>query len=545
MSNDSESSPEEASKPDINVEDNPAVGGAYSYYVLSVLIIVYVFNFIDRSILSILAEPIKADLGISDAQIGFLYGTVFAVFYALFGIPLGRLADVWNRKSLISIGLFFWSAMTALSGTARSFVSLSVYRIGVGVGEASASPSAFSMLGDYFPPRLRATALAIYSSGVYIGSGIGMFLGGWIVKSWDEAYPAGDAPFDLSGWHVAFFVVGLPGLVMALWVWTLREPIRGMSEGITETKKHPHPFLAFFEEVLAVLPPFTFYSLIRSKASTKILTTNIVAAVLLALTGVGLAIWLDEKAQWIALGVGIYASISWMQSLSLRDPIAFKMIFRSRALVCGVIGFAFITFVTYGVGFWLAPFYMRGHEQDIALVGRNFGLANAVGGFAGVTFGGIFSDWLRTKTPRARPYVGFIAVATTAPLALWAIYTPNPSTGYIIAYLYNFTSSMWLGSGVALANELVLPRMRATASAFYLLMLTFVGLAMGPYTIGKVSDALQASGLKEGPALQDAMALSILTFGVSCFFFVIAAKNVEREESTRLERAREAGEPGI
>ena len=168
--------------------DNPiaaTVGGRYSKYVLGVLLIVYVFNFIDRQIISILAEEIKADLGISDGDIGFLYGTAFAVFYAIFGIPLGKLADVWTRKSLISVGLAFWSLMTALSGTARSFAALATYRFGVGVGEASASPAAFSMLSDYFSPKVRATVLAVYSTGVYIGAGIGLFLGGVIVDAWE------------------------------------------------------------------------------------------------------------------------------------------------------------------------------------------------------------------------------------------------------------------------------------------------------------------------------------------------------------------------
>lgn len=213
----------------------------YANYVLFVLVLVYVFNFIDRQILSILAQDIKADLGLSDASLGFLYGTAFAVFYAIFGIPLARLADIWTRKNLISVGLSFWSLMTALSGTARSFFSLATYRIGVGVGESSASPAAFSMLGDYFPPRLRATAVAIYSSGVYIGSGIGMVIGGQVVDRWNKAYLPGEAPFGLAGWQVAFFVVGIPGLLMAVWVWTLREPVRGKSEGLPEPPTHPPP----------------------------------------------------------------------------------------------------------------------------------------------------------------------------------------------------------------------------------------------------------------------------------------------------------------
>src|SRR4029450_7590640 len=149
-------------------------------YALALLVVVYVLNFLDRQILSILAERIKADLGLTDAHIGFLYGTAFAVFYALFGIPLGRLADVWVRTRLIAIGLGFWSAMTAASAMARGFTQLTAARIGVGVGEPSATPAAFSLLSDYFPPARRATVLAIYSSGIYIGAGLGLFIGGLI-----------------------------------------------------------------------------------------------------------------------------------------------------------------------------------------------------------------------------------------------------------------------------------------------------------------------------------------------------------------------------
>src|SRR4029077_12038633 len=129
----------------------------YARYVLAVLVLVYVFNFLDRQIISILAERIRADLGVTDAELGFLYGTAFAVFYALFGIPLGRLADVWDRRKLIALGLAMWSAMTALSGLARTFPALALARIGVGIGEASAAPAAFSLLSDWFPRERRAT----------------------------------------------------------------------------------------------------------------------------------------------------------------------------------------------------------------------------------------------------------------------------------------------------------------------------------------------------------------------------------------------------
>src|SRR5215470_7449239 len=153
---------------------SPRIDEAYARYALGLLVIVYVLNFLDRQILSILAERIKADLGLTDAQIGFLYGTAFAVFYSVFGIPLGRLADVWVRTRLIALGLAVWSLMTTASAFARGFAQLTAARIGVGVGEASASPAAFSLLSDYFPPARRATVLAIYSSGIYIGAGLGL-----------------------------------------------------------------------------------------------------------------------------------------------------------------------------------------------------------------------------------------------------------------------------------------------------------------------------------------------------------------------------------
>ena len=147
--------------PQLGTEPQPIRVGAYAWYALIVLVIVYILNFIDRQILSILAEDIKADLGLEDAQIGFLYGTAFAVFYALFGIPLGRLADSWYRGRLMALGLALWSSMTALSGFANSFGMLAVARVGVGIGEASASPAAYSMISDYFPKERRATALSI------------------------------------------------------------------------------------------------------------------------------------------------------------------------------------------------------------------------------------------------------------------------------------------------------------------------------------------------------------------------------------------------
>jgi MFS family permease len=188
----------------------------YSWYALFVLVIVYVINFVDRQLLTILAVDIKHDLDITDAQFGFLYGTAFGVFYALFGIPLGKLADRVSRTWLLATGLTLWSTMTALSGLSRNFWQLGAARIGVGVGEATAGPCSYSLLSDYFPANRRATAIAIFSSGIYMGGGLSLYIGTTIAGGWNASFPEGARPFGLAGWQAAFLAVGLPGLLMAL-----------------------------------------------------------------------------------------------------------------------------------------------------------------------------------------------------------------------------------------------------------------------------------------------------------------------------------------
>ena len=520
-----------------------AVGGPYARYVLVILTLVYVFNFIDRQILSILAPEIQRELGISDADISFLYGTAFAVFYAVFGIPLGRLADVWTRRSLIALGLAVWSGMTALSGTARSFVSLAAYRVGVGIGEASASPAAFSLLGDWFSPRMRGFALAVYSSGVYIGAGIGIFLGGWIVDGWQVLYPEGGAPFGLAGWQVAFFAVGVPGLLLALWVWTLREPRRGQSEGLPEAAPNPHPFREFGRELFAVLPPFTLISLARAGGGVRAVLVNLAGAAAIALGAWGMAALTGSTAQWGALGIGCYCAFSWAQGLARRDAAAFALIFRSRALLLLSVGFASIAFVTYGAGFWGPSFFVRVHGVSEGEVGTVVGLSAAVGGWLGVSLGGALSDRWKARSVNGRLWVGWLTAVLSVPSGLWMLHTDSLVLAYVLNFVFAFVSPLWLGAGASAVNELVLPRLRAVASAFYILLITFIGLALGPYTMGKLSDVFASGGADPGTALRDAMSIGLAMFGVSAVALALAARFLPAEEASRIERARAVGEP--
>ncbi|MCR9278568.1 MAG: MFS transporter [Pseudomonadaceae bacterium] len=527
--------------PQVGSQEPHEIGGPYSRYVLTVLVIVYVFNFIDRQILSILNEEIKLDLGLSDADMGFLYGTAFAVFYAVFGIPLGRLADNWSRKSLISIGLAFWSLMTALSGTAKSFFSLAGYRIGVGIGEASASPAANSMLCDYFPPRLRTTALAIYSSGVYIGAGIGVFLGGTIVDTWNGWYPdITQAPYGLKGWQVAFFAVGLPGVLMALWVWTLREPVRGLSEGIV-MDEHPHPFREFFASLGSVLPPFTLFSLGRI-GGFKAVRANLIALVLVGLAAAGLIALTGDEVQWIALAIGVYAALSWAHSLKLTDPASHSMIFQSRTLRFVALGFPAASFVTYGVGYWTPPFMLRVHGVGLSEASLYIGLGSALGGWIGVTMGGVLADRFRDASVNSRLYVGMAGPGLAIPVGLLFLTTETVWVAYLAAFGFSLLSPMWVGCAATAVSEMVLPRMRGVATAFYVLMLTFIGLALGPYVIGRLSDGFVQAGTEPGAALQQGMLIGLSMLVVSVVLVFVATRFQPPELASRLDRGRALGE---
>ena len=200
-----------------NSGSGPAGRSLYPWYVLAILVLVYSVNWMDRYVLVILLEPIKHDLHLSDTDLGLLSGLAFALVYSLAGIPIARWADRGVRRSVISLGLLIWSAMTTLSGLAVTFAQLAAARFGVALGESACSPPACSMISDYFPANRRATAFAIYGVGISIGMALGLWVGGWA----NEWY----------GWRIAFMIAGIPGLLLVLVVrFTIREPVRGQVE---------------------------------------------------------------------------------------------------------------------------------------------------------------------------------------------------------------------------------------------------------------------------------------------------------------------------
>lgn len=506
----------------------------YSWYVLGVLVVVYILNFIDRQVLSILAVDIKADLGLTDSDMGFLGGAAFAVFYALFGIPLGRLADNWQRVRLLSAGLALWSLMTALSGFARNQLALSFARMGVGIGEATASPTAYSLISDYFPKRQRATALAIYSSGLYIGGGVSLLIGAAVVEAWNRNYPGG-GPLGLVGWQAAFLAVGIPGLLVALWVSTLREPLReGGSTG------SPRPFREFVADLSAIVPPFTLIGAWRRGPAA--LALNLAFAAVM----IGFAWWMigltGNLPQWSAVCLGYYAVFSWASTLRTRDPATFRLIWGTPAFLCTALGYGLISLAAYALAFWSAPYaevVLKLPKQELAFV---LGANGAVAGFLGVIIGGRVADALRARNPAGRILV--IMFGVVAPVApIWIGYTTSdPLLFYVMNFLAGMFGAAALGAAAATTQDLVLPRMRGTATAAFFLATTLVGLSFGPYMVGQISD--MTGTIVDGRLVGDLRTgiLSLVAVApVALALLLYAYRAVPAAEASLVERSGEAG----
>jgi len=239
--------------------------------------------------------------------------------------------------------------------------------------------------------------------------------------------------------------------------------------------------------------------------------------------------------QWIALGVGIYAAFSWAQTLARRDPVGFALIFRTPSLRLASLAFAFLAFTGYGLGFWTPPFFVRMHGVAEGRAGLVLGATSALAGWLGATIGGLTADRWRQVTPNGRLWVAVLTALLPLPLAFWALTTPSVVTAYVLVFPVTVTTSLWLGAGASTVQDLVLPRLRATASATYLLVVTFVGLALGPYTVGRLSVAF--GDLRRG------MLCSLCANVLVVLFALLAMRHLGRDAASLRERARAAGEP--
>ncbi|MEO1305626.1 MAG: MFS transporter [Pseudomonadota bacterium] len=392
--------------------DTPEGYGSAGYraYVLFALLIVYIFNFIDRSLISVLGEPIRETFALSDLQIGLLSGLAFAVLYTVLGIPFAMLAERRSRTWIISIALAAWSAMTVACGMAQNTFQFALARIGVGVGEAGCSPPSHSLISDYFPPEKRASALGIFALGIPIGTMIAALGAAWI-----EGQPN-------MNWRDAFIIMGIPGILLAVFFkMTIKEPPRGFSDpggaAAAAARQMPSPTKVF--GVVGRMPSF------------------------------------------------------WHVSL----------------------GGALASFVGYGVGQFVPPFWMRVHGlslQDAALIfGGVLGIAAAVG-----TFGsGWVADRVRARHPNSDSWLPALGLSLSVPIAILGYNTLAFAEGSMaimlaipllsVAAVLRFA---YLAPMFAVTQKLVEPRMRATAAALLLFVVNLIGYGAGPPVIGALSD---------------------------------------------------------
>jgi MFS family permease len=472
---------------------------------LALLTLCQAVSMVDRQILAILAPRIKADLQISDAQIGFLFGTVFAVFYALFSVPLGRLADGWNRTRLLSISLAGWSVMTMLCGAAQNFAALAVARMGVGIGEAGGQPATFSLISDLFPKGRRAFATSLTAVGISLGIGASLWLGGAVADWWDSGFGS-EPPLGLKGWQAAFVVAGVPGLLLAAIFLGRREPQRRADDGAI-LPPDPHPVRASLSLLMAIVPGTAWIAMARRRAPLGMWFKNILGLAVIVVGAWALTSWTDSlqarppaplmfgsfavtasAQQWAIVGLGLYALLCWVQALRLSDAEAHIGIFGNASVILALTITSLQFFINYGMMTWTPTFIFGRFNQSLAEIGLTFGTVVATTG----VMGPLLSGWLADKLERHRPGDGLlvtIGALIASPLLALAVYRAETiSAFYLLFMAFSLALTMWAPPMYAAMLGLVAPRLRASLMSGYILTLTIFGLALGPFAVGLMSD---------------------------------------------------------
>jgi MFS family permease len=399
--------------------------------VLTILLIAYIFNFLDRQILGILAQPIKADLLLSDTEFGAIGGLAFALLYSVLGVPLAYLADRTSRSGVIAASLLLWSAFTALCGTAYGYGQLFLYRLGVGIGEAGGVAPSYALIADYFPPERRARALAVFSLGIPIGLAAGTMIGAYIAHA--------------ISWRAAFVTMGIAGVILAP---VLRFVVRDLPRKSTPSTQAP---LSSVFPMLARKPAF------------------------------------------------------WLLALS-----------SSASSLCG-----------YGLALWTPSVLIRSFGLDLISTANFLASLIFIGGCAGVFGGGWLADRLGKGDRGWYAKLPAIAWLITAPTFAAGLLAPNLWLAWPLLLIPNALNILWLGPVTTAVQHLVPQKMRATASASFLLINNLIGLGAGPLLIGRLSDALKTT--YGADALRNAAVACTAFYLLAALLMVVCVKQLRTQ----------------
>ena len=521
-------------------------------YALALVALANAISLLDRNILAILAPRIKHDLNIGDAEMGLLYGTVFAFFYALFSLPLGRLADGWVRTRLLAITLAFWSLATGLAAAAQGFALLALSRLGVGIGEGAAQPAGFSLVFDRYAKPHRGFATAVIAAAIALGLGGSSVLGGVTADWWDHRHAGGVAPLGLKGWQFAFVVAALPGFILAALMWRLPEPQRGRLDGI-ESPPDPRPVRASLALLATVTPGANWLAMAGRRAGARYWGINL-AATVLAIAGAAVLTRLTSAVsprpplhfgtltvnphalQWGVIGFGALVVVNLLQRLRLADRPTFEVITRSPALLLCIGVGALQMMINYGTMGFTPSFLMKHYGLSPATTGLQFGLLAGALGMVGPLIAGPLSDRINVRFPGAgRAWVTLVSLGVSPLIALWVYHAPNPASFYARFVLYSLVLTAWYPPLYAIMFEQVLPRMRGITSSLYIVVTTLFGIGIGPFVVGMISDA-------NGGNLATAI-LAINWVAPAIVVMLIAlVLCVRRDEEQLIERARRGGE---
>jgi MFS family permease len=403
--------------------------------VLLLLLFAYIFNFIDRNIIGVLAVPIREEFDLSDTALSHL-GVAFGIFYATIAIPIAWAADRKSRVNIIAGAVALWSLFTAVCGMVQNYTQLVIARMGVAVGEAGGIAPSYSLISDYFPREKRSRALAFYSLGIPIGSALGVFFGGWLAA-------------HLS-WRSAFVIVGLLSLPAALLIKLLiPEPKRGQLDTTTEVSDAP---------------------LAREVARSLLGTPSF-----------------------------------WLLSF----------------------GAASGSILGYGLIFWLPSFFNRSFGLDVADVGWFYGSIVLVGGGLGTWLGGWFGDRIGSSRPGGYALIPAVCFLITAPTFALGLFAPNLWIAWLLFTVGQMLALAWLGPVITAVQHIVLPSMRATASASFLFINNLIGIAFGIYFLGWLSDAMKAAHGED--SLQYSILYGLSFYLLAAVFYLFAAARLRQD----------------